>query len=94
MPTVNHVWRSACPSRSAASSPSKSSPHGPHARRCAAIPGYRCSAPGRRGGQLDVDMQHLHRLGASHVARVGPQEAVQFRRPFMSAPQCRGPDIR
>ncbi len=31
-------------SRSAASSPSKSSPHGPHARRCSAMPGYRCSA--------------------------------------------------
>jgi hypothetical protein len=29
---------------SAASSPAKSSPHGPHARRCAAMPGYRCSA--------------------------------------------------
>jgi hypothetical protein len=28
----------------AASSPSKSSPHGPQARRCAAMPGYRCSA--------------------------------------------------
>src|ERR1700733_11755376 len=31
-------------SRAAASSASKSSPHGPHARRCTAMPGYRCSA--------------------------------------------------
>jgi xylose isomerase len=30
--------------RTAASSPSKSSAHGPHARKCAAMPGYRCSA--------------------------------------------------
>ena len=29
--------------------------------------------------QLRVDVQHLHGLGASHVARVSPQEVIQFR---------------
>ncbi len=28
-------------------------------------------------GQLGVNVQHLHRLAASHIARVGAQEAVQ-----------------
>ena len=31
------------------------------------------------GGQFGVDVQHVHRFGASHVTRIGPQEAVQFR---------------
>ena len=31
------------------------------------------------GDQVDVDMQHLHRLGAADIARIGPQEAVQRR---------------
>ena len=30
------------------------------------------------GGQLGVDVQHFHDLGASHVTRIGPQEAVQL----------------
>src|SRR6266702_5834806 len=33
---------------------------------------------GARRHQLGVDVQHLHRLGASHVTRIGPQEAVEF----------------
>jgi hypothetical protein len=35
--------------------------------------------PGRltRRHQLGIDVQHLHGLGASHVARIGPQETVQ-----------------
>jgi peroxiredoxin len=35
------------------------------------------------GDQVDVDVQHLHRLGAADVARIGPQEAVQ-RRPAVN----------
>ena len=31
------------------------------------------------GDQVDVDMQHLHRLGAADIARIGPQEPVQRR---------------
>jgi hypothetical protein len=29
-------------------------------------------------GQLGLDMQHFHGLCASHVARIGPQEAIQL----------------
>src|SRR6516164_992285 len=29
--------------------------------------------------QLRVDVQHLHGLGASHVARISPQEVIQCR---------------
>jgi hypothetical protein len=28
--------------------------------------------------QFGIDVQHLHRLGAPYVARISPQEAVQF----------------
>jgi hypothetical protein len=33
---------------------------------------------GASGDQLGIDVQHLHRLGAPHIARISPQEAVQF----------------
>src|SRR5262249_18792424 len=29
--------------------------------------------------QLRVDVQHLHGLGASHIARISPQEVIQCR---------------
>jgi hypothetical protein len=29
------------------------------------------------GGYLGIDVQYLHRLGASHILRIGPQEAVK-----------------
>jgi peroxiredoxin len=45
-------------------------------RREARVPLLRRS-PG--GDQVDVDMQHLHGLGAADIARIGPQEAVQRR---------------
>src|SRR5215469_13304752 len=34
------------------------------------------------GGQLGVDVQHFHRLGAAHVTWISPQETVQFRPAF------------
>ena len=48
------------------------------------------------GDQVDVDMRHLHRLGAADIARIGPQEAVQrlHGQPFMSAPDRHHPDTR
>jgi hypothetical protein len=33
---------------------------------------------GAGGDQLGIDVQHLHRLRAAHVARISSQEAVQF----------------
>src|SRR5579859_3875714 len=43
-------------------------------RRDAGVPLLRRDA---RGDQVDVDMQHLHRLRAADIARIGMQEAVQ-----------------
>src|SRR5262249_47129415 len=34
---------------------------------------------GARSHQVGVDMHHLHRLGASHVLRIGPQELIKLR---------------
>ena len=31
-----------------------------------------------RGHQVDVDMEKFHRLGASRILRIGPQETVEF----------------
>ena len=31
-----------------------------------------------RGHQLGIDTEHFHRLGAAHISRIGPQEAIQF----------------
>jgi hypothetical protein len=39
-----------------------------------------------RGHQLGIDVQYLHGLGASRVARIGPQETVQFRPPVDERP--------
>jgi hypothetical protein len=38
----------------------------------------RVPLPGRgaRSDQFRIDVQHLHRLSAPHIARISPQEAV------------------
>jgi hypothetical protein len=94
MPTVNHVWRSACLVAQRGQQPVEVL-----AARAACLQVRRdagVALPGRftRGDQLGVHVQHFRGLGASHIPRIGPQETVQFRDPFMSAPQCRSPYIR
>jgi hypothetical protein len=32
---------------------------------------------GASGHQVDVDVEHVQGLGASHIARIGPQETIQ-----------------
>jgi hypothetical protein len=31
-----------------------------------------------RGHQLSVNIEHFHRPGAAHIARIGPQETIQL----------------
>jgi hypothetical protein len=70
----------------AASSPSRSSAHGaagPLMRGHLRVPLLRSAGIGDR--DFRVDVEQFHRLVASRVARVGLQEAVQFRQLFISA---------
>ena len=50
-------------------------PARPQVGRDAGIAFFRWFA---RGDQFGIDMEHFHRLGAAHISRIGPQEAIQF----------------
>ena len=89
-----HVWRSAVSSRSAASSPSKSSPHGPHACRCAAMPGWRCPAglPAATSSAYtcSISVAWAHPTSRGSVRRKRSSSEYSF----MRSPQCPGSCIR
>jgi hypothetical protein len=81
MRTVNHVWRSACLVAQDGHQPVEVLIARAACLQVRGDAGVALLGRLARGHQLGIDVQYLRGLGASHVARIGPQETVQFRPP-------------
>jgi hypothetical protein len=86
MRKVNHVWRSACLLAQRVQQPVEVLTARAACLQVRGDAEVALLSRLARSHQHGIHVQHLHGLGASYVARIGPQETVQFRPPVHERP--------
>ena len=91
MRMVHHVWRSACLASACLFAQRVKQPVEVLTARAACLQvrgdaGVALLSRLARSYQLGIDVQYVYDLGASYVARIGPQETVQFGVPIHERP--------
>ena len=86
MRIVHHVWRSACLFAQRVKQPVEVLTARAACLQVRGDAGVALLSRLARSYQLGIDVQYVYDLGASYVARIGPQETVQFGVPVHERP--------